>query len=240
MKSPVRYALAGLAGLALLSGCGSKKDEAKSEDDSAMTGALGDQIMVDPDLAGQNGGAASAGGNQVAIPPAQRSPEAIAAARQEAAQMVGGTVQSAPEPAQGDLAAMTERAATAAQIAESTRTAQTDCAARAQYSMGWADRMPKVLAVYPRGAVQEAAGVDKDGCSVKVVNFITPVAPRDVINFYYTRLKSAGYDTQYRLDGSDHVLGGGKDSAAYMIYVRKLNDGPNKGLTEVDLVSTGA
>ncbi|MDG2002115.1 MAG: hypothetical protein P8J20_02170 [Novosphingobium sp.] len=57
-NAPIRYALAGLAGLALLSGCGSEGKDAEGEGDPAMTGALEDQIMVDPDLAGQNGGAA--------------------------------------------------------------------------------------------------------------------------------------------------------------------------------------
>ena len=61
MKSPVHYAFAGLAGLTLLSGCGSDEKDASAEGDPAMTGALEDQIMVDPDLAGRNDGAASAG-----------------------------------------------------------------------------------------------------------------------------------------------------------------------------------
>jgi len=239
MKSPTRYALAGLAGLALLSGCGSEKKDAEAEGDAAMTGALEDQIMVDPDLAGQNGGAASISGNRMALPPEQRGPEAIAAAKEEAARMVGGAVQSAPAPTGGDVGPMTTTAATAAQVAESTRAAQTDCAARAQYSMSWAAMMPAALAVYPRGAVQEAAGVDSDGCSLKVVSFLTPVAPRDVIDFYYTLVRSAGYDAQYRLDGDDHVLGGKKAGSAYMVYARKLENGPNEGLTEVDLTSTG-
>ncbi len=235
MKSPVRYAFAGLAGLALLSGCGSDENDTSAEGDPAMTGALEDQIMVDPDLAGQNGGAASAGGNRVELPPEQRSPKAIAAAKEEAAKMAGGKVQSAPEPAKGDVASLTASAATAAQIAESTRSAQTDCAVRAQYSMSWAAKLPDALAVYPRGAVQEAAGIDGDGCSVKVVNFVTPVAPRDIIDFYYTRVSSAGFDAQYRLDGNDHVLGGSKAGSAYMVYARQLDN----GLTEVDLISTG-
>lgn len=235
MKSRTRYALAGLAGLALLSGCGSDEKKDAAQADPAMTGALEDQIMVDPDLAGQNGGAASAGANRVDLPPEQRGPEAAAAARQEALRMVGGELKPAPEPARGDVASLTERAATAAQIAQATQTAKTDCAARAQYSMSWAARLPDALRVYPRGAVQEAAGIDADGCSVKVASFLTAVTPRDVIDFYFTRVRAAGYEAQYRLDGGDHVLGGAKAGSAYVVYARQLDN----GMTEVDLMASG-
>jgi len=149
--------------------------------------------------------------------------------------MAGGAVKSAPEPVKGEVASLTASVATAAQNSKSTRSAQTDCAARAQYSMSWAAKLPDALAVYPRGAVQEAAGIDGDGCSVKVVSFHTPVAPRDIIDFYYTRVSASGYDAQYRLDGSDQVLGGSKAGLAYIVYARSLDN----GLTEVDLTSTG-
>jgi len=105
--------------------------------------------------------------------------------------------------------------------------------------MNWAAKMPDTLPVYPRGAVQEAAGVDGDGCSVKVVSFLSPVSPRDIVNFYFTQVRAGGYDAQYRLDGEDHVLGGKKAGAAYMFYARKLDSGPNKGMTEVDLLASG-
>lgn len=237
MKSPARFALAGLASVALLAGCGEadKKNAEATSDDPAMTGALGDQIMVDPELSGQNGAAMSAGGNVADLPPEQRSPEAIAAARQEAAKMAGGTLQSAPEPAGGGTSSLVEAAATAAQVAESSRAASTDCASRVEYSMSWAIRLPAALSVYPRGAVQEAAGIDADGCALKVISFITPVAPGDVVDFYYTQVRRAGYGAKYRMDGDDHVLGGSKGSTAYIVYARKLDN----GLTEVDLIASG-
>ena len=70
---------------------------------------------------------------------------------------------------------------------------------------------------------------------MRVVNFITPVGIKDVIDFYYSRSRSAGYSAEYRLEGGDHVLDGTKGTAAYVIYARKLAD----GLTEVDLVVSG-
>ena len=126
--------------------------------------------------------------------------------------------------------------ATAAQVAEAAKTGKVDCAGKAEYSMKWASSLPEALGVYPRGAVQEAAGTDSDGCRMRVVSFATPVAPEDVIDFYFTRVRAAGYDAKHSLDGKDHVLGGSKGSAAYLIYARKLDN----GVTEVDLIASGS
>ncbi|PEQ12953.1 hypothetical protein B2G71_08950 [Novosphingobium sp. PC22D] len=237
MKSPARFALASLAGVLLLAGCNSSTEEKDAaEQDPALAGALGDQIMVDPDLAGQEGGAVSADGGQVELPPEQRSPEAVKAAIAEATKMAGGSLKSAPQPASGGTSSLVESAATAAQVAQNSKAAKTDCAEKVQYSTAWAAKLPTAFPVYPRGAVQEAAGTDSDGCKLRVVNFVTPVTPGDVIDFYYTRASAGGYGTEYRMDGSDHVLGGEKGGAAYLLYARKLKN----GLTEVDLIASGA
>ena len=237
MKSPTRFVLTGMVSLALLAGCDDKKkvEADGTGDDPAMSGALGDQIMVDPELSGQNGAGVSAESNSVELPPEQRSPEAIAAAKQEAAKKAGGKLQSAPEPKTGSTASLVENTATAAQVAASSQAASTDCASRVEYSMNWATKLPAALAVYPRGAVQEAAGTEKDGCALRVVSFVTPVETSDVVDYYYTQVRKAGYAAQYRLDGGDHVLGGNKGKSAYIIYARKLDN----GLTEVDLISSG-
>lgn len=235
-KASARYLFAGLASVALLAGCNSKSDAPDpTEKDPAMTGALGDQIMVDPQLAGQNGAAVAANGGQVELPPEQRSPEAIAAARDEALKQAGGKLQSPPQPQAGGTSAMVQGAATAAQVATDAKTATTDCTQKAQYSMDWAAKLPAELPVYPRGAVQEAAGTDNEGCRLRVVNFVTPVTPGDVISFYFTKASKGGYGADYRMDGTDHVLGGQKGGASYLIYARKLGN----GLTEVDLIASG-
>lgn len=235
-RAATRLGIAGLAGALLLAGCGSgEKPPAGNETDPALSGALGDQIMVDPELAGEEGAALSAGGGQITLPPQDRSPEAIADARKQAAQLAGGKLRPAPQPARSGAAALAESAATAAQVAQASKAASTDCSAKVQYSNTWAARLPAELPVYPRGAVQEAAGVEDEGCSLRVVNFVTPVTPDDVISFYYTTAGKAGYGAEYKLDDNDHVLGGRKQGRAYVLYVRKL-DG---GLTEVDLVASG-
>jgi outer membrane murein-binding lipoprotein Lpp len=236
MKSPARFVVASLAGVLLLAGCqNSQKSDEAADQDPALTGALGDQIMVDPDLAGQDGGAVRADDGQVELPPEQRSPEAIQAAIGEAKKMVGGTMKSAPQAATGGTSSLVEGAATAAQVAQEAKASSTDCAEKVKYSTSWAAKLPSAFPVYPRGAVQEAAGTDTGGCKLRVVNYVTPVTPGDVIDFYYTRAADGGYGTEYRMDGSDHVLGGKKGTSSYLIYTRKLAN----GLTEVDLIASG-
>lgn len=238
MLSRARYGLNGSAAamLILLAACGSKQEApVPVESDPAVNGALGDQIMVDPNMSGNNGAALAANGGAIELPAQQRSPEAIAAARDEAMVQVGGTLKSAPAPKPGAASSLVESAATAAQVAQEAKAASTDCTQKAQYSATWAAKMPKDLPVYPRGAVQEAAGTDDAGCHLRVVNFISPVTPKDVVDFYYTKATAAGFGADYRMDGSDHVLGGRKGGQSYLVYARKLGN----GLTEVDLIASG-
>ena len=234
--------IAPLAALALtvsllLAGC-EAKDKAPAEHasgDPAMSGALGDQIMVDPGMTGDQGAAVAGDQGQASLPPADRSPEAIAAALADARKAAGGAIKDAPPAAPGNAAALSQAAATAAQVAQSSRLAHTDCAKAVQYSNTWAAKLPEALPVYPRGAVQEAAGTDDKGCALRVVNFVTPVGVPDVLGYYYTLASKAGYTAQSRMDGNDHVLGGRNGTRAYVLYARKQAN----GLTSVDLVTSG-
>ena len=94
--------------------------------------------------------------------------------------------------------------------------------------------MPDAFPVYPRGAVQEAAGTDAGGCALRVVNFQTPVPVSEVMDFYFTRAAAAGFSAQHVLQGGDNVLGGVGGRAAYTVYARKLPS----GAAEVDLVTS--
>lgn len=224
------------AGLVLSACGGADKPEAAKESDPALTGALAEQIMVDPDLAaGSRRDAAVTGPASGDLPPEQRSPEAIAAARAEAARLAGGTIQPVPAPANAaGGGAPAEDAATVVARAMPGG-AGASCADKAEYAMAWAGKLPAALPVYPRGHVQEAAGTDAPGCRLRVVNFLTPVPVDDVLGYYYTRSRSAGYVAAHRTEGGDHVLTGDRAGAAFVLYVRKLEN----GLTEVDLVANG-
>jgi hypothetical protein len=224
----------------LLAGCSSNEAAVtEPEDDPALSGALGEQIMVDPDLVGQNraNSAASMPSHDGSLPTVDANPEAIAAARAEALRLVGGPgrMKKAPEPREVSGQLPADAALTAAARAAAAPGGNADCAGRAQYTMQWAARLPRPFPVYPRGAVQEAAGTDSAGCSLRVVNFITPVPLGEVMDFYFTRARNAGFSAQRVLQGGDDVLAGVRGGASYVVYARRLPSGN----TEVDLVTSG-
>lgn len=226
----------------VLASCGWFGDDAAeqaAEVDPATTAALGDQITIDPDLVGQNraDSAAFVPSGDGSLPTIDGGAEAIAAARAEALRLVGGPgrMQQAPEPADGVSAAPAEAALTAAARAAAAPGGNGDCAARAEYTMQWAARLPAAFPVYPRGAVQEAAGTDAAGCSLRVVNFVTPVPLGEVLDFYYSRARSAGFSARRAVQDGDDVLAGVNGAASFVVYARRLPSGH----TEVDLVTSG-
>jgi hypothetical protein len=109
------------------------------------------------------------------------------------------------------------------------------CAAKVRYTAAWAAKLPEAFPVYPKGSVQEAAGTDEGECALRTVNFITPVPVAEVIDFYYTQARAAGYSPQHVRDGADDVLSGVKGAASFVVMARDL---PNGGAS-VDLVTNG-
>jgi len=232
-----------------LSACGGKDDRKASDLDAellddardpAMTGALEDQILVDPDLTSQNeqNAVLSAGGPATgAVPPATGSGEdgsKIAAALVEKS----GGMLHAPEPKQvtaeecGDCAANNRGVTLGAKAAAKSKGA---CTGELSYSMSWANRMPKSFSVYPKARLKEAAGIDGGSCNMRVVNFVTQTKLKDVVDFYYTSARRSGYDAEYLLREGQYVLGGTRasDDSAYVVFLKPLKSGG----TEVDIVA---
>lgn len=223
----------------MLAGCGNGGDDAApaGEMDPATQAALNDPIMVDPDLAGQNeANAALTGGGNGSLPAEARTPAAIKGAREDAMALVGGSVylKPAPQPknVSGDVpeTAVLTAASRAAVLPDGA-----DCASAAEYSAAWAARLPPTFPVYPRGSTQEAAGTDKGACSLRVVNFLTPVTLQEVLSFYYSRAINDGYKAEHLKVDGDNVVSGTKGGKAFVVYARKQ---PN-GLTDVDLITSG-
>ncbi len=149
--------------------------------------------------------------------------------------LLSGANVALPDPVAADLKSL-RGAVTAAQMALAANVPGAACAGRADYTARWAAQLPEPFQVYPRGAVEEAAGSDAQGCRLRIVHFSTPVAVEDVLAFYHARLRAAGYAVQHGADGGDHVLRGAKGAAGYAIYLRQAAD----GLTAADIIVGGA
>lgn len=235
----LRYLLVAPLALAL-AGCGSEeKTDARTERDGAVSNALDDPIMADPDLVAQNRGdsALSGGGPAMAeIPPDKRSPEEAEKARLAARDFFDGrAIDPAPLPAETLPESRLGKAATMQAVAEALKLGATQCPAKLNYSFGWAARMPAELPIYPRGHARVAAGSDDPGCKLRVVRFATPVTPADVTDFYHAAASKSGLAPRRLKEGGDEVVSGGEGAARFAVYVRKRAD----GLTEVDLATSG-
>ncbi len=110
-----------------------------------------------------------------------------------------------------------------------------DCARSVKSGPEWADRLPEPFRIYPDARVVEAAGLDKERCRIVIVSFATRASIDQVMDFYYTTARRAGFDGEHLLSGTEHQLGGTneQDGAAYVVFARP----GEKGETEVDLVA---
>lgn len=247
MKMRGKWLVTGLLmAAAPLAGCRDNPD-AKSDlaplDDGLTTGdptvksALEDKIMVDPKLTGQANQNAVGPGNKPVdggVPGVAAGKAATAA--EAAAAQAAGKLLAAPkalpfeEGCNGDCAA--KRPVTIGALAREQ--SKGSCDAKLTYGNAWADRLPAAFKIYPRATLREAAGVAGGKCNVRVVNFQTAASIQGVLDYYHTMAIRAGYTSDHRLRGNEHMLGGTKGDLAYVLFVRR--DG---GMTDVDLVASG-
>jgi len=216
-------------------------NSAAANRDPAMMSALQDQIMVDPALAGQANNDSVRPPQQPysgATPPDSVAPPKPADPNATAANTGSSSGGSKPAPApSGDCPQCKVKRDSVTLGALAKRQAQksiASCAGNLQYSAAWVGRLPGDLPLYPDARVDEAAGATGNGCTLRVVSFSTGASIQTVLDWYYGRATSAGYDAEHQASGGQHVLGGtrAKDGGAFMIYLEKRPD----GRTEVDIV----
>ncbi len=209
----------------LLAGCGEETAPAEpAARDPAIAQALDDPLMVDPDLSARNEGAAAITvRTDGALPVVAQSAKAIAAARAEAAGLVGGADKLAAIPApSGQAAPLGEPHVPDDHLAVLRE--KTACRAVLTHSAIWAARLPAALPVYPRGATLAATGGDGDGCRVLAVRFETPVPLDEVLAFYWTRAKAARLAPRHLTAGDIAVLQGRSAELAFDLRARRLGD----------------
>jgi len=210
-------------------------DDGLTNADPAIKGSLEDKIMVDPKLTGQaNQNAVTPGNKPVAggVPAVAGAKAATVA--EAAAALKAGKLLAAPKalPMEACDGCDTKRPVTIGAMARDQ--AKGSCDAKLTYNNQWADRLPAAFKVYPRATLREAAGIAGGKCNIRVVNFQTAASLQAVLDYYHTMAVNAGYTSDHRVNGSEHMLGGTKGELAYVVMAR--TDG---GMTDVDLVASG-
>lgn len=238
MHSPRALATLALCLPLLLSACGegANKADPRADRDPAVSAALSDPLMTDPDLASQNeGGAALSGGGPASgeVPRPKQGPEEVAAARAAAEALLGGKVPSAPAPTATLPESRLAGAVTPQAMAGALALAPATCREKLAYGFGWAAALPAELAPYPRGHVRVAAGSDAAGCRQRAVSYLTPVPVSEVIDFHYARAAKLG--AERRREGGDEVVAGGRGAQRFAVHARPA-DG---GFTQVEVVTSG-
>src|SRR3546814_17354417 len=94
--------------------------------------------------------------------------------------------------------------------------------------------LPISFKVYPRATLREAAGIAGGKCNIRVVNFQTAASMQAVLDYYHTMAIRAGYTSDHRVNGNEHMLGGTKGDLASVLMMRRAG-----GMTDIDLVALG-
>jgi len=200
-------AFAGLIALAACNGAGGNNLTEMDNSligngaDPALTSALEDQILVDPNLVQQSN------------PNTARTPE---------------TPVQAQYPAEGGGAGGVRQTAAAGGAADAQ--GRSACGVPFNYGNGWANRLPADFPAYPGWRVAEAAGSDRGDCRVRVVTFATGDPYNRVLEHYRSLAARAGFSAEQQARGGDQVLGGTKGDAAYYLIVTPTRSGSDVAL----------
>ncbi len=205
----------------MLSGCDSGTDKAeldkidaklggKTGADPALSAALEDQIMVDPNLTGQ--------ANEDSIRPTNEP--------------FGAPIPADPSGV-GDVAGQS-LGTLADQHARVPKDKFNGCSLDVKYSVAFANRLPADLPLHPQGRVTEAAGSDTPACRLRAVTYAVTAAPSALVNYYLTTGRKAGFNPVRTGDGKEMLVSGtrDRDGAAFYAILQPAGNG-----TVVDLVA---
>ncbi len=181
--------------------------------DPALTAALHDQIMVDPALT-------QSANTNVVRPPSR--PDPLSAPPEPLLSRPDGVTAADLKPvaaAKSDCPACrrADGALTLGELAARQSSGGAACAQNVSYSAAWANRLPADLPLYPDARVREAAG--NDACGLRVVSFASSAPVGRILDWYNARATRGGYSAEHQASGAQHVLGGTRGDAAYVVYV---------------------
>jgi hypothetical protein len=217
-SAAILFRSAALAGLLALAACGRGDQNNLAEMDNsligngadpALTSALEDQILVDPNLVQQS------------HPNTARPPETPVQAQYPADGAGGNAAGAAP--------VRQAASATAGGGAAAPETPSA-CGTAFAYGNEWANRLPAEFPAYPGGRVTEAAGSDRGDCHMRVVTFTTADPYVRVLEHYRSLADRAGFSAEQQARGGDQVLGGTRGEAAYYLIVTPIQGGSDVAL----------
>lgn len=225
-----------LAILVGISGCsddGAEIDEDNSRD-PLIEQALGDHLMVDPDLASQNeANAVLTIGFDSSIPPLVSGPDQRDATIEATRRLLleGGSIADLPLGSDDREWANLAGALTAAERASRIDFAK-ECADGLNYSAIWAARLPEYAVIAPYGSVVEAAGNSKASCNIRIVTYLSDLPVEEIMQFYFTLAERAKLDLTYT-KGDENAIQAVSKRAKLVVHARKRNGFQ----TEVDVIS---
>lgn len=196
--------------------------------DPQLAEALAGQILVDPGLT------QTSNANAVR-PPDRPVTDQVPTLPPPADPVDARTLKSAPAAATDCPECRAAKSALTLGALAGQQARNARCLEGLRYSAGWATRLPQAFAVYPGSQLAEAAGNDAGGCALRIVSFRAGAPAAKLVDYYYTRATAAGFDAEHKRDGTQHVLGGTRGAAAYMLYATTRPDGGS----DVDLIVRG-
>jgi len=106
------------------------------------------------------------------------------------------------------------------------------CAEGLKEDFALAATLPPAAAIPPRAMVVQAGGSDVAGCGLRIIRYLTPAAPEEVLQYHHVRAGRAGLAPTRHAAPGDSIAGTGKGAERLAVSLRKAAG----GLTGVTLV----
>ncbi len=206
---------------------------AATNGDPLLARALNDPLMIDPDLAHRNeANAAITIRHDEALPAFAASEEAAQQAREAGRRQLLGDapVLDLPDATIGEGSANLGDKRTASSIIDALG-GPGACKGGLTEGFGWAARLSNVAQVMPHGMVQQAAGKDASGCSLRVVRYLTPATVSDALEYHFNQAHRARLRVE-RFSEPEQILQASRGGTQFFVHARP---GSN-GMSAVDLI----
>lgn len=235
----MRRAFIPLGLLALLAACRQGGGEPAQGDgliatDPVIARALHDPLMSDPDLASRNEAAAAIGfADSAALPVLAGSGEAAAAAREamRIELLESGALPDLPPASKARGPALLGPTSGPEELLAAVG-APGICASGLKEDFALAANLPAAAAIPPRAMVVQAGGSKAKACALRIVRYLTPAAPGDVLQYHHVRARRAGLASTRHAAPGDSIAATGKGVERLTVSLRKAAN----GLTGVTLV----